>query len=196
MTSCSHTLEKGDGSSRGGVLILSSALVATPAGASGDLSTTFGLSAPSIVVSPSATYRNGFPSSTSTFVRSANSATFEGILNGASSSVVRPGVISGSGGCTAHASWNSTFYGWTFWMNDCAADVVDSWLLFIGGGAALTAAIQGFLNVPYDVAAIVAAAAGGLGAGALAAQINTCKALGYGGVGYGQFAWYLPYLYC
>ncbi len=81
-------------------------------------------------------------------------------------------------------------------MNDCAADVVDSWLWAIGGGAALIAAIQAYMNVPYDIAAIVAAAAGGLGAGALDAQVNSCKALGYGGVGFGQFLWSLPYLYC
>ncbi|HEY8642358.1 MAG TPA: hypothetical protein VIO84_06265 [Candidatus Dormibacteraeota bacterium] len=99
-------------------------------------------------------------------------------------------------GCNWNWNWDSHWYGWTFYMNDCAASVIRDWLWGIGAGAAFIAAMQAFLNVPVDIAAVVAGAAGNLGAGALAAQISTCEALGYGGVGYGTLWVPVAYLYC
>lgn len=78
-------------------------------------------------------------------------------------------------------SWNFTphWYGWTFWMNDCAVHVFIG-LLATGSGAAWVAAEMG--GIPGVVAAALA-----LAAGALLTQEAACNAMGYGGVGYGDF---------
>jgi hypothetical protein len=86
--------------------------------------------------------------------------------------------------CGWSVSWHFYWYGWTIKFDGCLVD----WLAYaaaaIAGVSALVAAIQAFLDVPFDVATILAgiAAAGG---GVMALHLKTCQQLGYhGGVTY------------
>ena len=66
-----------------------------------------------------------------------------------------------------------------------------------GGGIAFAiSALQGYLDIPYNIAATVGGSRR-LGAGGLYLQESACKAAGYGGVGYGVL-WSsgVPYDYC
>lgn len=88
-------------------------------------------------------------------------------------------------GPTCYWAWSfsSHWYGYDFWMNKCAADWITATTAVVAGVAGLTAAIQGFLDVPNDIAAIIAAAFATAGA-VIYLQALTCQQLGYSGVSY------------
>lgn len=68
-------------------------------------------------------------------------------------------------------------------MNDCAAEWIVAAAAAAGGIAEFVAAIQAYLNVPSDIAAVVGT---GLlaGAGVIYLQIKTCQQRGSSGVSY------------
>jgi len=126
----------------------------------------------------------------------ANTATKSGVSSSSAvashSNAVRP-----MDGCAWSWNWTNHWYGWTFWMNDCAVDVIEGALLYGGGIAFAISALQGYLDIPYNIAATVGVVLAGVGAGGLYLQESACKAAGYGGVGYGVL-WSsgVPYDYC
>jgi hypothetical protein len=123
-----------------------------------------------------------------TIDRYNSAASKAGTRSGSSAPSVTPRVASAATvrgpTCAWSVSWHFYWYGWTIKFNACLVD----WLAYaaaaIAGLSALVAAIQAFLDVPADVAAILAgiAAAGG---GVMALHLKTCQQLGYhGGVTY------------